>query len=69
MKKVICAILGIAMMLSVNTTAFATSIPIEDDPLTSKLLNAVDLDITSLSETGHADLSGKIALQDMNGTL
>lgn len=69
MKKVICAILGIAMIFSINTTVFAASMSTEDSQLSTKMANAVESDITSLSETGSANLSEKIALQDMNGTL
>ena len=69
MKKVICAILGIAMLFSMNMTVFAASMPTEDSRLSTEMENAVESDITSLSEAGNANLSDRIALRDMNGTL
>ena len=69
MKKVICAILGIAMLFSMNMTVFAASMPTEDSQLSTEMQNAVESDITSLSEAGNANLSDRIALRDMNGTL
>ena len=69
MKKVICAILGIAMLFSMNMTVFAASMPTEDSRLSAEMENAVESDITSLSEAGNANLSDRIALRDMNGTL
>ena len=43
MKKVICAILGIAMLFSMNMTVFAASMPTEDSRLSTEMKMRLNL--------------------------